>query len=134
MPRLPKFLEKVANVPLPSSPISNAVIVGNICWISGQLSIDADGKYISGSARAEAERAFQLVFSIAEGAGFCVQDIVYVDIAFADLNDLPEINQLYAELFLEGRRPARTVYQAAKLPYGGKIKIQAVAARESNQN
>jgi len=54
-----------------------------------------------------------------------------VDLAFRDLDDLPSVNRLYERLFLDGRRPARTVYQAARLPYDGKVKVQAVAARVS---
>ena len=38
-----------------------------------------------------------------------------MDIAFIDLVDVSEVNALYAELFPEGRRPARTIYQAAAL-------------------
>ena len=56
---------------------------------------------------------------------------MYVDVAFIDLRDIAEVNALFAELFPEGRRPARTVYQAAALPYGGKVKVQAVAVRQS---
>lgn len=56
-------------------------------------------------------------------------DIVYVDLAFIDLADVKEINALYASLFPEGQRPARTISQAAGLPFGGKIKVQAIAAR-----
>ena len=41
------------------------------------------------------------------------------------------VNALFAGLFPEGRRPARTVYQAAALPYGGKIKVQGVAVRQT---
>jgi 2-iminobutanoate/2-iminopropanoate deaminase len=70
-----------------------------------------------------------LLFRIAEAAGFGRDEIVYVDLAFLDLDDLPGINQLYGELFPEGKRPARTVYQAARLPFGGKVKVQAIAAR-----
>lgn len=106
-----------------------AVVVGNTCWISGQLSVGPSG-YIPGTAREEAEIAFGHVFWIAEAAGFCRTDIVYVDLAFSDLDDLQEVNDLYASLFEKGRRPARTVYQAARLPFGGKIKVQAIAVKE----
>jgi len=51
------------------------------------------------------------------------------DLAFLDLADVKAVNGLYAELFPEGQRPARTIYQAARLPFGGRIKVQAVAAR-----
>lgn len=124
-----RYIVAVDGVPPSPSPISNAVVVGNQCWISGQLSVGDGGAYAPGTAREEAERAFGHVFRIAAAAGFGREDIVYVDIAFADLSDIGEVNTLYGELFPEGRRPARTVYQAAKLPFGGKVKVQAVAAR-----
>jgi 2-iminobutanoate/2-iminopropanoate deaminase len=45
------------------------------------------------------------------------------------LADVPEVKLVCAKLFAEGRRPARTIYQAAQLPFGGKVKVQAIAAR-----
>jgi 2-iminobutanoate/2-iminopropanoate deaminase len=124
-----RYVVDVEGVPPSPSPISNAVVVGNQCWISGQLSVGDDGKYVPGTAGEEAERAFAHVFRIAAAAGFSRDDIVYVDLAFIDLADIKEVNAVYGELFEVGRRPARTVYQAAMLPFGGKIKVQAVAAR-----
>jgi 2-iminobutanoate/2-iminopropanoate deaminase len=120
----------VNGVPPSPSAISNAVVVGKQCWISGQLSVGPDGRDHPGTAREEAERAFGHVFPIAEAAGFAPSDIVYVDLAFIDLGDVAEASALYADLFAEGRRPARTVSQAAALPFEGRVKVQAVAARE----
>jgi 2-iminobutanoate/2-iminopropanoate deaminase len=124
-----RYLVEIEGVPPSPSPISNAVVVGNQCWISGQLSVGPNGAYVPGTAREEAARAFALVFRIAAAAGFDRTDIVYVDLAFIDLADVADVNVLYAELFPLGQRPARTIYQAAQLPYGGRIKVQAVAAR-----
>ena len=124
-----RYIVEVEGVPPSPSPISNAVVVGNQCWISGQLSVGDDGSYVPGTAREEAERAFAHVFRIAKAAGFERSDIVYVDVAFIDLADVKEVNALFAELFPAGARPARTIYQAAKLPFGGRIKVQAIAAR-----
>lgn len=123
------YIVEVDGVPPSPSPISNAVVVGNQCWISGQLSVGPDGNHVPGTAHEEAARAFAHVFRIAEAAGFARSDIVYVDLAFIDLADVKEVNGLYAQLFPEGQRPARTIYQAAKLPFGGRIKVQAIAAR-----
>lgn len=121
------FITDVEGVPASPSPISNAVVVGNTCHISGQLSVYEDG-YRKGSAGAEANRAFDLVFRIAEAAGFGVDDIVYVDIAFSDIaRDLADVNDVCRQRF--SAFPARTVYQAARLPFDAKIKIQAIAMR-----
>ncbi|MEP3055014.1 RidA family protein [Ascidiaceihabitans sp.] len=125
----PLHITDVAGVPASSSPISNAVVVGGTCHISGQLSVFDDG-YRVGSARTEAERAFELVFKVAQAAGFDRDDIVYIDIAFSDIErDLAEVNEVCRAQF--SRFPARTIYEAAKLPFGAKIKIQAVAMKDT---
>lgn len=122
------YITDVADVPASPSPISNAVVVGNTCHISGQLAVYDDG-YRAGTARQEAERAFDLVFAVANAAGFEADDIVYVDIAFIDLDrDLAEVNAVCRERFTFF--PARTIYQAAKLPFGAKIKVQAIAMKD----
>ena len=113
------------------SPISQAVVAGSHCYVSGQLAVDADGVFRGGTTREEAERAFRNVFAAVAAAGFGRHEIVYVDVAFVDLADVPAVNALWAELFVEERRPARTIYQAAALPYGGRVKVQAVAVREA---
>ena len=122
-----RYITDVPGVPASPSPISHAVVVGDSCHISGQVAMFEDG-FRSGTAREEAERAFDLVFLVAKEAGFGREDIVYVDIAFSDLDDMAEVNALYAELF-PVHRPARTVYEARRLPVDAKIKVQAVAMR-----
>jgi 2-iminobutanoate/2-iminopropanoate deaminase len=125
-----RFVTSAPDLPASPSPISHAVVAGDHCYVSGQLATDNTGVFRPASARAEAELAFRNVFAALTAAGFSKDDLVFVDLAFHDLQDLAEINALYASLFAEGRRPARTVYQAAALPYGGKVKVQAVAVRQ----
>lgn len=124
-----RYITSGPGLPAAPSPISQAVVAGDQCWVSGQLATDADGVFRAGDVRSEAELAFRNVFAALDAAGFTREDVVYVDLAFLDLSDLPAVNALWAELFPEDRRPARTVYQAAALPYGGRIKVQAVAVR-----
>jgi len=122
-----RYVVDVPGVPKSPSPISNAVVIGNTCHISGQLSVYDDG-YRAGSAKEETTRAFDLVFKIANECGFERNDIVYVDIAFKDLGrDIADVNAVYESLFVD--RPARTIYQAAKLPFDAKIKVQAIAMK-----
>ena len=105
-------------------------MAGDHCYVSGQLSIDVAGVFRPGSASAEARLAFDNLFAVLAAAGFGRDDLVYVDIAFLDLGDLPQVNALVGDLFPENRRPARTVYAAAGLPYGARIKVQGVAVRQ----
>lgn len=125
-----RFITQGEGLPQWSNPISHAVVVGKTCHVSGQLSVGADGQYVPGSIREEAERAFANFFAVLRAAGFTRAEIVFVDLAFLDLKELGEVNALYAELFPEGQRPARTIYQAAALPLGGKIKVTGVAVQD----
>jgi 2-iminobutanoate/2-iminopropanoate deaminase len=117
-------------IPPTQSPISQAVVAGNYCHISGQLAIAADGTFQAGTALEEATLAFQNLFAVLNATGFTKEQVVFVDIAFLDLQDLSAITPLYDGFFEQGRKPARTIYQAAALPMGVKIKVMAVAIQE----
>lgn len=125
-----RFITQGAGLPRWSVPISHAVVVDDICYLSGQLSVAESGAFVAGTALQEARRAFGNLFSAIRAAEFAMGDLVFVDIAFIDLADVAEINGLYAELFPETMRPARTIYQAAALPFGGRVKVMGVAIRE----
>jgi enamine deaminase RidA (YjgF/YER057c/UK114 family) len=129
-----KFVTQGEGLPQWSSPISHAVVVNNICYLSGQLSIDESGNYVPGTAREEAVRAFNNLFAAVRAAGFSIGDVVFIDIAFVDLADVGQVNALYAELFPESKRPARTIYQAAALPFGGKVKVMGVAIKDVTES
>jgi 2-iminobutanoate/2-iminopropanoate deaminase len=124
-----QFITEGENLPAWSAPISHAVVVGDTCYLSGQLAIGRDGNYVPGTGQEKARRAFQNVAHVLEASGFTLPDMVFVDIAFIDLADLPQVNVLFAELFPAGRRPARTICQAARLPYDARIKVAGTAVR-----
>jgi 2-iminobutanoate/2-iminopropanoate deaminase len=74
----------------------------------------------------QARAAFANVWAVLKAAGFTREEIVFIDLAFADLADLAAITPYYDSLFESRRKPARTIYQAAALPYGAKIKPKIV--------
>ncbi len=124
-----QYITKGEGLPKWSNPISHAVVANNMCFVSGQLSVNIHGEYVPGTVLEEGKLAFTNFFSAIKAAGFKKDDIVFIDIAFNDLKDLSEINALYIELFPENKRPARTIYQAEALPFGGKIKITGTAVK-----
>ena len=124
-----KFITKGENIPLINAPISQAVVAGNYCHISGQLATGIDGKLINGTIKEQTEIAFKNLFAVLKETGFTKEEIVFVDIAFTNLNDLAEITPFYDSLFESNKKPARTIYEASALPYGGKIKVMAIAIR-----
>ena len=125
-----RFITEAEGLPGLSAPISHAAVVDNLCFVSGQLSVASDGSYVPGTIQEEAARAFDNVFAVLRAAEFTPEDICFVQIDFADLGDAAAVNAIFAERFPPGRRPARTIAQAAALPFGGKIKVVAIAAKE----
>jgi 2-iminobutanoate/2-iminopropanoate deaminase len=125
-----KFITNGEGLPQWENPISHAVVVNNMCFISGQLSVNINGEYVPGTLEEEAKRAFDNVFVVAKASGFDKNEIVYFDIAFSDLSQVETVNILYKNLFPDGKRPARTIYEASALPFGGKIKIVATAVKD----
>jgi 2-iminobutanoate/2-iminopropanoate deaminase len=124
-----KYIVKGDGLPNWSNPISHGVVVNNMCFVSGQLSVNEEGQYVYGTALDEAKMAFKNFFAVLKNAGFDGNDTVFIDIAFDDLENLPEINNLFCSLFPENKRPARTVYEVSKLPFGGKIKVAGTAVK-----
>lgn len=125
-----KYIVKGKGLPDWTNPISHGVVANNMCFVSGQLSVDKDGKYICETTIGEAKIAFENFFAVLRNADFDIEDIVFIDIAFTSLDDLPQINDLYMDLFPENRRPARTVYEVQKLPFGAKIKVAGTAVKD----
>ena len=124
-----KFITVGENIPKSTAPISQAVVAGNYCHISGQLAIDKNGHFVNGTIEVQTKMAFDNFFAVISEAGFTIDEIVFIDIAFINLNDLEFVNPYFDGLFETGKKPARTIYQAAALPAGAKIKIMGVAIK-----
>lgn len=125
-----KYIASGDGLPEWASPISHAVVVDNICYLSGQLSIDGSGTYVPGTIEEETTRAFDNLFAALRAAEFSRDDLVFVDVVLADIVDTVHVNSVYARLFPLDRRPARTVCQAAALPFGARVKVMGVAIKE----
>ena len=94
---------------LPSSPLpfTPAVEAGGFVFISGQASVDLEGKIISDSFENECRRSFEHVQRILEAVGLGFSDVVQVRNYVGQQKDLASFNEIYKEYFSEPY-PART--------------------------
>ena len=110
-------------------PYSQAMLVGNTLYISGQIAIDpSTGKLIDGSIAEQTKQAFENIKAILAAADMELKHIVQVQVFLADIADFTEMNQVYASYFT-GDFPTRAAFQAANLPAGAKIEILATAIK-----
>ena len=125
-----KYIGNTDGLPNWLNPISHAVVANNMCFVSGQLSVNREGEFVSGSIKEETIRSFKNFFAVIEKSGFTNEDIVFIDIAFNNLKDVQIVDELYKAYFEVNKRPARTIYQVEALPFGGKIKIMGTAVKD----
>lgn len=111
-------------------PFSLATEANGICLISGMPALDPDGKFVPGTFEEETELAWRDVVAIAEAAGYSTDEIVYVQCVLGDIDNYGDLNSWWRQQFPDiSTAPARFTFQAAALPFGAKIEIQAMAAR-----
>ncbi|MCG8471507.1 MAG: RidA family protein [Desulfobacterales bacterium] len=114
--------------PAAVGPYSQAVVVGELLFTSGQLPIDAStGKMPEGPIEERAHRVFKNLSYIAEEAGTSLAKAVKTTVFLADIADFQAVNAVYAEYFPEPF-PARSAFQVAALPLGADIEVEAVFA------
>ncbi len=122
-----KTIIKSAKAPAAIGPYSQAVKVGNTLYMSGCLGMDpATGGLVSGGIAAEARQALTNIGSILEEAGYKYEHVVKASVFLADINDFSALNAVYGEFF-KSNCPARSTYQVAALPKGGRVEIECVA-------
>jgi 2-iminobutanoate/2-iminopropanoate deaminase len=110
-------------------PYSQAVLVGNILFVSGQLGIDpATGKLVDGGVQEQTRQALKNVQAIVEAATMTMKNVTQVQVFLADIADFAQVNEVY-KTFFEPPYPARAAVQAAGLPKEARVEILAIAVK-----
>jgi len=120
------FTEKA---PKPIGPYSQAVRVGDMVFVSGQIPIDpATGKLVEGGIREQTRRVLENIKAILESAGLSLSNVTWVFVALKDLSKFSEFNEVYSEYFRESP-PARITVEVSNLPGGALIEISVIAVK-----
>jgi 2-iminobutanoate/2-iminopropanoate deaminase len=113
--------------PAAVGPYSQAVRVGDFVFTAGQIPLDpATGQLVEGGIEVQARQALTNVSAVLEAAGTSLANVVKTTVFLADMGEFKAMNGVYAEFFPEAP-PARSAVQAAALPLGARIEIEAIA-------
>lgn len=113
--------------PAAIGPYSQAVRAGTFLYLSGQIPLDPEtGEMVADDAALQTERVMKNLEAVLEAAGLGWGHVVKTTIHLTDLNDFGMVNDIYAG-FLQEPFPARATVQAAALPKGARVEIEAVA-------
>ena len=119
---------EAAPAPFQGAPYSQAIRVGELVFVSGQLSLRPGEKELTGgSIQEQTEQIFANLRAILEEAGSGLDRLVKTTVFLQNLGDFAGMNEVYAK-HVGDRPPARSTVEVAALPSGALVEIEAIAA------
>lgn len=122
-----KKIINTKNAPAAIGPYVQGIKLGNMLYASGQLGLDPQTGELPQGIEAQTKQALANVEAILTEAGMTKSDVIKTTVFIADMNDFVVVNGIYAEFFGE-HKPARSCVEVSKLPKGGLVEIEIIAA------
>lgn len=118
-----KKIIQTNKVPAPIGPYSQAVLAGNMLYISGQIALDPEtNKIIKGNIKDETRRIMDYIKEILQEAGMSFDNVVKTTIFLKDMNNFVQVNEAYGSYFTKDF-PARATIEASRLPKDANVEI-----------
>ncbi|WP_442603130.1 RidA family protein [Paenibacillus sp. KN14-4R] len=114
------------NAPGAIGPYSQAVKIGNLVFVSGQLPINPKTNEMPESVEEQAKQSLENVTAILEAAGSNLKNVVKTVIFLKDMNTFAKVNEVYSTYFKDNY-PARSTIEVARLPKDALVEIEVTA-------
>lgn len=123
-----KKIIKTSNAPAPIGPYNQAIIAGNMLFISGQVAINpSTGELNMNSIAEEATQVMKNLKAILTEAGCDFSNVVKTTIFLSDMALFSEVNEIYSGFFSDDY-PARETLAVKGLPRNVNVEISMIAA------
>ena len=118
------------NAPQPIGPYSQAVLVGNTLYTSGQIALHPEtGELVMDSIEVETTQVMKNLKAVLEAANMTFENVIKASIFISDMNSFGAINAVYAQYFDEATAPARETVEVANLPKFVNVEISVIAIK-----
>jgi len=112
-------------------PFAEAVRVGNVLYLSGQIGIvPGTMKLVPGGLKEETRQAMANIRTTLVANGYTMGDLVKCTVMLADMSKWAEFNEVYRTFFV-GHYPARSAFGASGLALGAQVEVDCIAATGS---
>ena len=118
---------QTSNAPAAIGPYSQAIIVGDLLFTSGQIPLLADGNLVDGDITDQTLQVMANLKAVIEAAGAQFSQVVKTTVFLKNLDDFVAMNNVYGEAF-GNHAPARSTVQVAKLPRDVLVEIEAIVS------
>ncbi len=125
-----KKIIETSNAPAPIGPYSQAVLVNDILYTSGQIAINPKtGALNINNIQEETEQVMQNLAAVLKAAGMDFADVFKSTIFISNMDDFAAINTIYGSYFDNDNAPARETVQVACLPKNVNVEISMLATK-----
>ncbi len=108
-------------------PYSQAVLAGNLLFLSGQIPINpATGELVKSSIEEETRQCLENAKAILEEAGTTLENVIKATVFIKDMDQFGRINKVYGQYF-HTHKPARACVEVARLPKDVNVEIEMIA-------
>ena len=124
-----KKIITIPNAPAPIGPYSQAILVKDTLYVSGQIPLDPKtGKLVDESIEMSTHQVLKNITALVETAGLTMENIVKCSIFLKSMDDFSRVNEVYASYFTSNP-PARETVQVSKLPMDVDVEISCIAVK-----
>jgi reactive intermediate/imine deaminase len=109
------------------APFSDAVRVGDMLYLSGQLGTDENSKLVEGGVKAETKQIMEKIRRLLEENGSGLDHVVKCTVMLADMNEWAMMNEVYVTYFPKDRLPARSAFATNGLALKARVEIECIA-------
>ncbi len=110
-------------------PYSQAIMVNNTLYTSGQIAIDpATGQMVENSIELQTRQVMINLQNLLSESGFSFSDVVKTTVFLKNMDDFATVNAIYAEYFTEDA-PARSCVAVSSLPKNALIEVELIASK-----
>lgn len=114
--------------PAAIGPYSQAIRIGDLLFISGQIPIVPEtGAIEADNIVGQTTQSLLNLKAILENAGLSLKNVVKTTVFMTDLTKFTDMNTVYSQFFTEDC-PARSAVQVGALPKGALVEIEAIAS------
>lgn len=110
-------------------PFSEAVEYGGVLYLSGQIGIDADGKFPDGGMAPQARQIMDNIKGVLAKHDLGMDRVIKCTIFLADMAEWQAFNEVYVSYFEDAKLPARSALAAAGLALGARAEVECMAAK-----
>lgn len=125
-----RYVISTPHAPAAIGAYSQAICVGDLIFISGQIGLEPESMTLAEGFEAQAEQVFKNLSALAKAAGSSLAEAVKLTVYLTDLSHFAKVNEIMAQYCAEPF-PARAAVGVAALPRGALIEIDAVVCRSS---